>query len=156
MTEFERTLVIIKPSAVQRGLIGEIITRFERKGLHISALKMFALNEEICDEHYSHHSDKPYFPTIVKSMMASPVVLMCLEGKKAIEVVRMMAGTTNGCNAAPGTIRGDYCLSYQENIIHASDSRESAEEEVARLFSKEDFFEYDTPLKPFLYSEDEV
>ena len=119
-------------------------------------MKMFALNEDICDEHYSHHSDKPYFPTIVKSMMASPVVLMCLEGKKAIEGVRMMAGTTNGCNAAPGTIRGDYCLSYQENIIHASDSRESAEEELARLFSKEDFFEYDTPLKPFLYSEDEV
>lgn len=156
MHQLERTLVIIKPCAVQRGLVGEIITRFERKGLRIAALKMYSFTKEKCAEHYAHLVHKPFYPIIEKSMMASPVVLLCLEGIDAVDVVRSMAGSTNGRNAAPGTLRGDYCMSHQENIVHASDSKETAAAELERLFAEGDFFEYDTPLMPFLYAEDEL
>ncbi|MGN0201516.1 MAG: nucleoside-diphosphate kinase [Candidatus Cryptobacteroides sp.] len=156
MPQLERTLVILKPCALQRGLAGEIISRFEKKGLRICALKMYSFTKEKCAEHYAHLSGKPFYPIIEKSMTAAPVVLMCLEGIDAVEVVRMMAGATNGRKALPGTIRGDYCMSHQENIVHASDSLETAAAELARLFSEEDFFEYDTPLLPYLYAEDEL
>lgn len=152
----ERTLVIIKPCSVQRGLAGEIISRFEKKGLKIVALKMYRFTKEKCAEHYAHLLGKPFYPTIEASMMAAPVILMCLEGLDAVEVVRGMTGVTNGRKAAPGTLRGDYCMSHQENVVHASDSRESAETELARFFSGEDYFEYGTPLMPFLYASDEV
>ncbi len=152
----ERTLVIIKPCALQRGLAGEILSRFERKGLKIVALKMYRFTKEKCAEHYSHLTQKPFYHIIEASMMAAPVILVCLEGVDAVSVVREMTGSTNGRKALPGTVRGDYCMSHQENIIHASDSPESAQAELSRFFSEEDYFEYDSPLLPYLYAEDEL
>lgn len=152
----ERTLLILKPSAVQRGLVGEVLTRFERRGLKIVALKMAQLTPEICREHYAHLVAKPFYPFIEASMTASPVVLCCLEGIEAVEVVRQMAGATNGRKAIPGTVRGDYCVSGQENIVHTSDSVDNAAVELARFFKEEDYFSYESPLMPYLYAPDEV
>ncbi len=152
----ERTLVIIKPCALQRGLAGEILSRFERKGLKIVALKMYRFTKEKCAEHYSHLTQKPFYHIIEASMMAAPVILVCLEGVDAVSVVRDMTGSTNGRKALPGTVRGDYCMSHQENIIHASDSPENAQAELKRFFSEEDYFEYDSSLLPYLYAGDEI
>jgi Nucleoside diphosphate kinase len=152
----EKTFVIIKPCAVQRGLIGEIISRFEKKGLKIRALKMYRFTKEKCAEHYSHLTSKPFYPVIEKSMMAAPVLLICLEGVDAVAVVRSMTGITNGRNAVPGTIRGDYSMSKQENIVHASDSLENAEAELNRFFTEEDYFDYESALFSYLYSTDEL
>lgn len=152
----ERTLVIVKPCALQRGLVGEIISRFERKGLKLVALKMYSFTKEKCSEHYAHLVEKPFYPIIEKSMTAAPVILCCWEGLDAVSVVREMTGATNGRKAAPGTVRGDLCLSHQENIIHASDSIESASVELDRFFSKEDYFDYQSPLFDFLYAADEL
>ena len=152
----ERTLVIIKPCAVQRGLIGEVLSRFERRGLKLVAMKMTRLDADICRRHYAHLVDKPFYPIIEESMTAAPVVLCCMEGIDAVEVVRTMAGAINGRKALPGTIRGDYCVSHQENIIHASDSLESAAQELERFFKPEDYCSYDTPLLDYLYAKDEL
>lgn len=152
----ERTLVIIKPCAVQRGLIGEVLSRFERRGLKLVAMKMTRLDADICRRHYAHLVDKPFYPIIEESMTAAPVVLCCMEGIDAVEVVRTMAGATNGRKALPGTIRGDYCVSHQENIIHASDSLESAAQELDRFFKPEDYCSYDNPLLGYLYAKDEL
>lgn len=152
----ERTFVIIKPCSLQRGIVGEIITRFERKGLKIVALKMYRFSKEKCAEHYKHLVDKPFYPIIEKSMMAAPVLLLCLEGIDAVSVVREMTGSTNGRKAAPGTLRGDYCMSHQENVVHASDSLENAEKELARFFTEEDYYDYQQANFPFLYAEDEL
>jgi len=152
----ERTLVIIKPCALQRGLTGDIISRFEKKGLKLVALKMYRFTKEKCAEHYSHLVGKSFYPIIEKSMMAAPVILCCWEGIDAVEVVREMTGATNGRHAAPGTVRGDLCMSHQENIIHASDSLETAKQELGRFFDDGDYFEYDTPLFDYLYASDEL
>lgn len=138
----EQTLVIFKPSAIERGLVGEIVARFERKGLIISAMKMMILSEELLREHYAHLTDKPFFPEILASMTASPVIVMILTGKEAISVVRLMTGATNGRQAAPGTIRGDFAMSNQENIIHASSSPEDAAAEIKRFFSPGEIYDY--------------
>lgn len=151
----EKTLVLLKPSCVQRQLIGEIISRFERRGLHIVGLKMMFLSEDLLKEHYSHLVDKPFFPSIVASMQASPVVALALEGVEAVDVVRTMTGATNGRAAAPGTIRGDYSMSNQQNIIHASDSVENAKIEVARFFHNEEIFDYESSVKSFIYGDGE-
>lgn len=152
----ERTFVIIKPCSLQRGLVGEILTRFERKGLKIVALKMYRFTKEKCAEHYAHLTAKPFYPIIESSMTAAPVILCCLEGIDAVEVVRGMTGATNGRKAPAGTLRGDFCMSHQENVVHASDSLESAAVELDRFFTPDDYFEYDTPLMPFLYAADEL
>ena len=110
----ERTLVLLKPSTVMRALIGEVTSRFEKKGLRIVGMKMMQLNDEILNEHYAHLVGKPFFPALKASMMRTPVVAMCLEGTDAIEVVRFITGYTNGRKAEPGTIRGDYCMSNQQ------------------------------------------
>lgn len=151
----ERTLVIVKPGAVQRGLIGEVLARFEKKGLKLVALKMYRMTKEKCAEHYAHLLDRPFYPNVEKSMMAAPVVLCCWEGKDAVEVVRAMTGATNCRKAVPGTIRGDFGMSGQENIIHTSDSPENAAIELKRFFNEEDYFPYDSPLIDFLYASDE-
>lgn len=150
----EKTLVIFKPSAVQRGLIGEILSRFERKGLTIVAMKMARLSEAILREHYAHLVDRPFFPFILDSMTASPVVLMVLEGVDAVKVVRLLTGATNSREALPGTIRGDFSMSGQENVIHASSSIEDAEVEVKRFFTPEEICEWTPLLTPHLYSPD--
>lgn len=152
----ERTLVIIKPCALQRGLSGEIISRFEKKGLKLVALKMYRFTKEKCAEHYSHLVSKPFYHIIESSMMAAPVILCCWEGIDAVEVVREMTGSTNGRKALPGTVRGDFCMSHQENIIHASDSIENARTELKRFFNEDDYFEYDSPLFSYLYAQDEI
>jgi nucleoside-diphosphate kinase len=152
----EQTLVIIKPSAIERGLVGEIITRFQRKGLLIAGMKMMTLGEDILREHYAHLVDRPFFPWILDSMIATPVIVMCLKGKDAVEVVRTMTGATNGRKAAPGTIRGDFSLSSQENIVHASDSVESAEVEINRFFKPEEIFFYRPADIKFIYAPDEM
>mgnify|MGYP002516281699 CR=1 FL=1 len=152
----ERTLILLKPCTIQRRLAGEILSRFEKKGLRIVGLKMMQLSDELLNEHYAHLADRPFFPLVKASMMAAPVVACCLEGKDVVEVVRAMTGATNGRKALPGTIRGDYSVSGQENVIHASDSPENAEVEIRRFFRNEELFDYSDPLKPFLYSSDEA
>lgn len=151
----EQTLVIIKPSAVQRGLIGQVITRFQQKGLLIAGMKMMQLDEAILREHYAHLVDKPFFPWLRDAMMACPVIVMAIEGKDAVNVVRAMTGATNGRNAAPGTIRGDFSMSSQENIVHASDSIENAKIELARFFKPGEIFKYTLQTVDFTYSPDE-
>ncbi|MBO8447431.1 MAG: nucleoside-diphosphate kinase [Bacteroidetes bacterium] len=152
----ERTLVILKPGAVIRGLAGEVISRFEKKGLQIAGLKMMRLDDAVLDEHYAHLKDKPFFPRIKASMMAAPVIVCCVEGLDAVSVVREMTGCTN-CRKAPvGTIRGDFGMSMQENVVHTSDSPENAVTELARFFKEDEIFTYDNPLKPFRYSSDEM
>ena len=152
----ERTLVILKPSTVIRGLIGEVITRFERKGLHLVGMKMIQLSDEILNEHYAHLSQKSFFQRVKDSMKIAPVIVCCWEGVDAVQVVRNMAGVTNGRNAAQGNIRGDFSVSTQENIIHASDSVENGIVEVKRFFREEELFEYKTPILNFLYANDEA
>lgn len=152
----EQTFVILKPSTIQRGLIGEVIDRFQKKGLIVAGIKMMQLNEEILREHYAHLVDRPFFPSLVRSMMATPVIVMCLRGKDVVTVVRSMTGATNCRKAEPGTIRGDYGMSGQENIVHASDSDENAAIEIKRFFKPEEIFDY-TPLTlTALYSPDEL
>ncbi len=151
----ERTLVLLKPSTVQRALIGEIISRFEKKGLRIAGMKMMQLTDEILDEHYSHLVKKSFFPSLKASMMKTPVVAMCLEGVDAIAVVRYITGYTNGRKADPGTIRGDYCMSNQQNIVHASDSPEAAVIELARFFRPEEVYDLGKMNLDRLYAADE-
>jgi nucleoside-diphosphate kinase len=152
----ERTLIILKPSALERGILGEVISKFEKKGLYFTGLKMMQLSDEILVEHYSHLADKPFFPSITASMKRTPVIVGIVEGKDSIRVVRQMTGVTNGREAAPGTIRGDYSMSRLENIIHASDSPESAQTEINRFFSQEEIFSYQLVVTPVLYTSDEL
>ena len=151
----EQTLVILKPSTVIRGLMGEVINRFEKKGLIIAGMKMIQLTDDILAEHYSHLVDRPFFPSLKRSMMASPVVVMCVRGVEAVSVVRAMTGATNSRVAAPGTIRGDYSMSGQQNIVHASDSPETAKVELARFFKPEEIFEWKQCTFDYLYANDE-
>lgn len=152
----EKTLVILKPCCLQRGLIGEVIHRFERKGLQLCGMKMMQLTDEILREHYAHLVEKPFFKRIKDSMEASPVIVCCWKGIDAVQVVRAMAGPTNGRQAPPGTIRGDYSMSVQENIVHASDSVETAAIEMARFFNNDEVFEFNQHQLDFLYANDEL
>jgi nucleoside-diphosphate kinase len=130
----ERTLVLIKPDAVHRGLIGEIINRFERKGLTIEALERRTMDSALADEHYSEHLSKPFYPPLKQFMTSGPLFAAILSGDQAIEVVRAIVGVTDGRKAAAGTIRGDFSLSNRENLVHASDSPDSAKREIALWF----------------------
>ena len=152
----ERTLVLLKPSVIKRMLMGEIISRFERKGLRIIGMKMLYMTDELLEEHYSHLKDKPFFPLLKKSMQATPVVAMCIEGVEVVRVVRAMAGVTNGRNAAIGTIRGDYSMSNQQNIVHASDGVHVANIEIARFFKPSEIFDFGDLNFSSLYAVDEV
>lgn len=153
--KMEKTLVILKPSAVQRAIVGEVTARFERKGLRLCGMKMMQLTDELLNKHYAHLASKPFFQRIKDSMMAAPVVCCCYEGVDAVETVRTMTGSTNGRKAAPGTIRGDYGMSFQENIIHTSDSPESAVAELARFFKADEIFDYKQSTFQYLYANDE-
>lgn len=152
----ERTLILLKPCTVQRALIGEVINRFERKGLRIVGLKMMQLDERILNEHYAHLASRPFFQWVKNSMKSAPVIAICVEGTEAVEVVRSITGATNGRKAAPGTIRGDYAMSGQENIVHASDSTENAQVEINRFFRADELFDYPNPLQSYFYSPDGV
>ena len=152
----EKTLVIIKPGAIQRGLIGEVVRRFEQKGLQVCGLKMIQLTDQILEEHYAHIADKPFFPRVKNAMKATPVIVICLKGMDASHVVHRLAGATNGREAALGTIRGDLSMSMQWNVIHTSDSIKTADAEIMRFFKEEEIFEYKQSYLEFLYSEDEL
>jgi len=151
----ERTLVLLKPDALQRGLIGELTARFERKGLKIAGMKMMTLNDALLDEHYSHLSHLPFFGEIKAFMMLAPVIAVCLEGVNCVETVRRLCGVTKSWEADPGTIRGDYGMSIQANLVHASDSLETAEKEVPRFFGDGELFDYDFLKLPYLYTKKE-
>ena len=151
----ERTLVLLKPDALQRALLGEILARFERKGLKVAGLKMMQLEDALLDDHYSHLSHLPFFGEIKAFMMQTPVVALCLEGVNSVETVRRMCGVTKSWEADPGTIRGDYGMSIQANLVHASDSLETAEKEVPRFFSDNELFDYDYLRLPYLYTKKE-
>ena len=152
----EKTLVLAKPDALQRGLVGELISRFEHKGLKIVGLKMLHVGDEVLDVHYAHHSDKPFFSDLKEFMKSSPIVAVVLEGVEAVETVRLMVGATNSRQATPGTIRGDYSMSgAANNIVHASDSAENAKKEVARFFKKDELFDYKKSEFDHVYSEEE-
>ncbi len=151
----ERTLVLLKPCTLQRGLVGEIVSIFEKKGLQLCGMKMMQLTDELLSEHYAHLSAKPFFQRVKDSMMTAPVVALCLQGVDAIAAVRALAGPTNGRNAAPGTIRGSYCMSFQENIVHASDSPETAAAELKRFFREGEIIDWNYAAFPFLYASDE-
>lgn len=140
MYTLERSLVLIKPDAVQRGLMGKVVTRFEDKGLKIIGLKMMHLEDAVLREHYAHVVDKPFYAELSAFMSSSPVIALALEGLNAVEVVRTLSGTDN---FEFGTIRGDYSTSQQKNLVHSSDSLETAAREISRFFKKEELFDYD-------------
>jgi nucleoside-diphosphate kinase len=152
----EKTLVILKPSCLQRGLVGEVTKRFEQKGLRLCGMKMCQLTDEQMSQHYAQHAGKPFFQQLKDAMMVTPVIVCCYEGVEAVEVVRQMAGVTNGRKAMPGTIRGDFSMSFQENIVHTSDSIETAKIELQRFFKEDEIFDYPQPHFSFLYAADEL
>jgi len=152
----EQTFIILKPSTISRSLVGDVLTRFQRKGLRIAGIKMMQLNEAILREHYAHLVDRAFFPDLLRSMMATPVIVAVLAGKDAVAVVRALTGATNCRVAAPGTIRGDFGMSGQENIIHASDSPENAVIEINRFFKPEEIFDYTLLTQSATYSPDEL
>lgn len=151
----EKTVVLVKPDGVQRGLIGEIIHRFERKGLRLAALKMENLTDEILDEWYSHHRDKSFFKGLKDYMMSYPVVAMVWEGHEAAAVVRKMIGITKAREAEVGTIRGDFAMSQQMNLIHASESPEAAKRELGLLFKENELHDWNKSDFAYVYSSEE-
>jgi nucleoside-diphosphate kinase len=138
----QRTLIIFKPDCVQRRLVGTILERFETKGLRIAALKLIAVARGLAEEHYAEHQGKPFFEGLIQFITSSPVIVGVLEGNESISVVRTMLGETNGIAAAPGTIRGDFSISKQNNLLHGSDSPESAQREIALWFRPEELVDY--------------
>lgn len=147
----ERTLIILKPDAVQRGLIGEIITRFEKKGLQIAGMKMMVIPQSTAETHYAPHKEKPFYPGLVRFMTSGPVLVMALQGVNAITIARNLMGATFGSKAAPGTIRGDYGVSNAYNLIHGSDSPEAAEKELNLFFKKEELLDWTPTIQSWVY-----
>lgn len=151
----EQTLVLIKPDAIQRGLVGRIMERFETKGLKLVGMKMMALDEALLREHYAHIADKPFFPGVAKFMQGTPVIAMCWEGLDVVETVRRITGITKAREAEAGSIRGDFAMSVSCNVIHASDNVENAEKEVKRFFKSDEIHSYDKSEYMHVYGEDE-
>lgn len=151
----ERTLLLLKPDAVQRGLIGSILGRFERKGFKIVGLKMIQMSKELAKEHYAHLVEKPFYPDLEKFVTENPLVAVAIEGKEAVEVTRTIVGPTNASKAPAGTIRGDFSNSTSRNVIHASDSKETAEKEVPRFFKPGELFDYSLVVEKYLRASDE-
>lgn len=152
----EKTLIILKPDAMQRSLVGEIIGRLERKGLKIIGLKMIRLDDAILRSHYAHIVDKPFYKDVESFMQSSPVAVLALEGYECVDSVRLIVGATNPREADAGTIRGDLAIGNGRNLIHASDSKENGEKEVKRFFHEDELFDYDRTVTPDLYSPSEA
>ncbi len=150
----EQSLIIIKPDAVQRNLVGKIITRLEEKGLKIIGMKMMYLDDAVVTEHYAHIADKPFFPRIKKFMQHSPVVVLDVAGLKAIDAIRIIVGPTKSFEAAAGTIRGDFALSMQSNVVHASDSVENGKLEITRFFKEGEILDYQKIDSTLIFSDD--
>lgn len=151
----ERTLVLFKPDAVQRRLCGELLARFECKGLKIAALKMLRVTPELSRRHYAEHVSKPFYPLLEEFITAGPIVALVAEGPEAVSVVRTMLGPTNGRQAAPGTIRGDYGVSRQMNLVHGSDSPEAAAREIPIYFGPGEVLDYEPTLGGWVCASDE-
>jgi nucleoside-diphosphate kinase len=151
----EQSLVIVKPDGVARGLMGEIVSRFERKGFKIVGAKLALVSEEKAKAHYAEHAERPFFPMLLKFITQSPVLLLVVEGNHAISSIRTLVGKTNGSEALPGTIRGDFGTSKSFNLIHASDSPESAAREKANFFAAEEILSYELPTSDWLFAEGE-
>ncbi len=147
----ERTFVMLKPGSIQRGLIGNIISRFENRGLKIIAMKMMTVSKELAERHYAEHKGKPFYDDLVSYITSGPVVAMVLEGGKAISVVRSMMGKTDPLESPPGSIRGDYGLSLGKNIVHGSDSPASAKREIYLFFTQEEFLTYKRCDEDWIY-----
>ncbi len=147
----ERTYVMVKPDGVQRNLIGEILARFERKGFKIVGLKMIQMDRDLAERHYGEHKGKPFFEGLTSYITSGPVVAMVLEGKGVVAAVRGINGATNPANAAPGTIRGDFAVDLGRNVVHASDSVESAEREINLYFSENELLSYEFATDKWLY-----
>ena len=151
----ERTLVLFKPDAVQRRLVGELYSRFERKGLKVVGLKMLNVTQELARQHYAEHVSKSFYPLLEEFITSGPVVALALEGPEAISVVRGMMGSTNGRESALGTIRGDYGVSRQMNLVHGSDGPEAAARELAIYFGDGELLDYETTLGGWVCADDE-
>ena len=147
----EQTYLMIKPDGVQRGICGEIISRFEKKGLKLIAMKLMVIPKETAEKHYAEHKDKPFFPSLLAYITSGPVFAMVWEGENAVTICRNMMGKTKPLESAPGTIRGDYCLVTGLNIIHGSDSPESAAREIGIFFKPEELVEYTKDSDKWLY-----
>ena len=151
----ERTFVMFKPDCMERGLLGSILSRFERKGLRLIAMKMLRITPDLAKQHYAEHVEKPFYPGLEEFITASPVVATVLEGPEVVRVVRDMLGATSGLKAAPGTIRGDHSASRQMNLVHASDSTESAAREIDLYFQADEIQQWDPTLACWLQAPDE-
>lgn len=152
----ERTLIILKPDALHRGIVGEILDRFEQKGLRPAGMKMIKMTDLLLDKHYAQHKGKHFLPKLKQFMKKLPVVLVVLEGLDVVRVVRNMCGSTDGKNAPAGTIRGDYGMSISNNIIHSSEDVRAAKREITIFFSKSELFNYERSDIHFYYAEDEL
>ena len=151
MAASERTLVLAKPDAVQRGLAGEIISRLERRGLKLVAMKLMRIDDALARRHYAEHEGKPFFAALVEYITSAPVVAMVLEGPSAVQAVRGSVGATNPAEAAPGSIRADFALERGKNLVHASDSPESGVRETALFFKPEELVDWDRSSDPWIY-----
>jgi len=147
----DRTLILFKPDAIQRGLVGTILQRFENKGLKIAAMKMMQIPRELAERHYAEHRGKPFFEGVVGYIISGPVVAAVLEGPSAVPVVRAMLGPTDGRTAPAGTIRGDFGIAMRYNLLHASDSEESARREIGIFFNEKELVDYDRDLQKWTW-----
>ncbi len=151
----ERTLLLIKPDALQRGLVGRIMSRFEAKGFKIVGMKMLQMTKAVAREHYAHLVDKPFYADLEKFVTEHPMVAAVIEGKDAVDVTRLIVGPTNASKAPGGTVRGDFSNSTSRNVIHASDSKQTAEKEIKRFFKKGELFDYKLNVANYLRAPDE-
>lgn len=151
----ERTLVLLKPDCIQRRLIGRVITRLENKGLNIVAMKMLQVTQDLARQHYAEHLDKSFYPGLEQFITAAPIIAMVVQGPDVIRVVRKLVGDTNGLKAPAGTIRGDYSISQQKNLVHASDSPQPAAREIELFFDDHEIHDFDLALTPWLKSANE-
>ena len=151
----QRTLVLLKPDCVQRRLMGQVLSRFEQKGLNVIAMKMMQVTPDLAKQHYAEHVEKPFYPGLEAFITGGPIVAMILEGLEAIQVVRDMLGATNGIKAAAGTIRGDYSNSRQMNLVHASDGEDAAKREMELYFAASEICNYEPTITPWMQASDE-
>ena len=151
----ERTLILLKPDCIERRLMGRVLSRFEDKGMNIIAMKLMRVTPELARRHYAEHVDKGWYPQLEAFITSGPIVAAIAEGPEAVRVARDMVGATNGLDAAPGTIRGDYSSSQQMNLVHASDGPESAAREIGIFFEDQEIFEYEPTIHPWLRAVDE-
>ncbi len=152
----DRTLILLKPDTLERGLMGDVISRFERKGLTIVGLKMMNMTEEMARQHYHEHVDRPFFPSLKEFMTSHPIVALAIEGVGSVEICRKMTGATFGMKAEPGTIRGDYGISTGCNLIHSSENKEAAARELQIFFQENEVFSYEPAVRKWVVTQEDI